>query len=119
MVCMFIFFFSSRRRHTRLQGDWSSDVCSSDLCPQLQIRLAFDAVDIREEAGHQSGSDQQGQRYKTLMHQENIRFSARTAHGIVQVTKAEESLVLCSVPATLPPARRTIMRRRRKVAPVH
>src|SRR5256885_8124235 len=27
------FFFSSRRRHTRLQGDWSSDVCSSDLAP--------------------------------------------------------------------------------------
>src|SRR5256885_6034409 len=27
-----LFFFSSRRRHTRLQGDWSSDVCSSDLC---------------------------------------------------------------------------------------
>src|SRR5256885_1380058 len=25
------FFFSSRRRHTRLQGDWSSDVCSFDL----------------------------------------------------------------------------------------
>src|SRR6201993_5654882 len=24
-------FFSSRRRHTRLQGNWSSDVCSSDL----------------------------------------------------------------------------------------
>src|SRR5688500_14794849 len=28
---MNVFFFSSRRRHTRLQGDWSSDVCSSDL----------------------------------------------------------------------------------------
>src|SRR5256885_987894 len=28
------FFFSSRRRHTRLQGDWSSDVCSSDLLAQ-------------------------------------------------------------------------------------
>src|SRR5437879_3770770 len=27
----FIFFFSSRRRHTRYIGDWSSDVCSSDL----------------------------------------------------------------------------------------
>src|SRR2546426_3052750 len=25
-----LFFFSSRRRHTRLQGDWSSDVCSSE-----------------------------------------------------------------------------------------
>src|ERR1022692_5055835 len=29
------FFFSSRRRHTRLQGDWSSDVCSSDLVDRL------------------------------------------------------------------------------------
>ena len=28
--CSF-FFFSSRRRHTRLVSDWSSDVCSSDL----------------------------------------------------------------------------------------
>src|SRR5690606_40470071 len=26
------FFFSSRRRHTRFSRDWSSDVCSSDLC---------------------------------------------------------------------------------------
>src|SRR5437764_15345678 len=32
MVCsLFVFFFSSRRRHTRYIGDWSSDVCSSDL----------------------------------------------------------------------------------------
>src|ERR1017187_10662021 len=30
---MFLFFFSSRRRHTRYIGDWSSDVCSSDLGP--------------------------------------------------------------------------------------
>src|SRR2546430_5985671 len=29
-VCSF-FFFSSRRRHTRFDCDWSSDVCSSDL----------------------------------------------------------------------------------------
>src|SRR5688572_31344436 len=28
----FFFFFSSRRRHTRFDCDWSSDVCSSDLC---------------------------------------------------------------------------------------
>src|ERR1039457_7364256 len=31
LVSSVVFFFSSRRRHTRLQGDWSSDVCSSDL----------------------------------------------------------------------------------------
>src|SRR5258705_8992563 len=29
----FVFFFSSRRRHTRCLSDWSSDVCSSDLNP--------------------------------------------------------------------------------------
>src|SRR5438093_7179169 len=29
--CFCFFFFSSRRRHTRLVSDWSSDVCSSDL----------------------------------------------------------------------------------------
>src|SRR3712207_8328697 len=28
---MWVFFFSSRRRHTRYWRDWSSDVCSSDL----------------------------------------------------------------------------------------
>src|SRR2546426_9113104 len=32
---IYFFFFSSRRRHTRLQGDWSSDVCSSDLALRL------------------------------------------------------------------------------------
>src|SRR5436305_7918126 len=30
---MCVFFFSSRRRHTRCGRDWSSDVCSSDLHP--------------------------------------------------------------------------------------
>src|SRR5437868_14382918 len=29
-----LFFFSSRRRHTRSKRDWSSDVCSSDLPPR-------------------------------------------------------------------------------------
>src|SRR5256885_11947214 len=37
-ACIF-FFFSSRRRHTRLQGDWSSDVCSSDLYGKELIRF--------------------------------------------------------------------------------
>src|SRR3712207_7018376 len=32
-----IFFFSSRRRHTRYWRDWSSDVCSSDLRGTLKI----------------------------------------------------------------------------------
>src|SRR5262249_57878236 len=32
------FFFSSRRRHTRLVSDWSSDVCSSDLVRTVRKR---------------------------------------------------------------------------------
>src|ERR1035437_7285720 len=31
LICLLLFFFSSRRRHTRYWRDWSSDVCSSDL----------------------------------------------------------------------------------------
>src|SRR5579863_5766351 len=33
------FFFSSRRRHTRWTGDWSSDVCSSDLGGETDIGI--------------------------------------------------------------------------------
>src|SRR5690348_17845147 len=39
------FFFSSRRRHTRWTGDWSSDVCSSDLIGKIR-RVANDPVRI-------------------------------------------------------------------------
>src|SRR5436189_4654309 len=35
------FFFSSRRRHTRDIGDWSSDVCSSDLAHLQRLSLRF------------------------------------------------------------------------------
>src|SRR6516162_5024098 len=34
-----LFCFSSRRRHTSLQGDWSSDVCSSDLRRRANERV--------------------------------------------------------------------------------
>src|SRR5438128_9493160 len=42
---VFLFFFSSRRRHTRCYRDWSSDVCSSDLstsAPPAATYLGFD-----------------------------------------------------------------------------
>src|SRR2546430_9910075 len=37
-------FFSSRRRHTRFDWDWSSDVCSSDLIVTQQLQYAAGAV---------------------------------------------------------------------------
>src|SRR5690606_13269845 len=39
---VFVFFFSSRRRHTRFSRDWSSDVCSSDLAPNDLCRITGD-----------------------------------------------------------------------------
>src|SRR6266566_2586282 len=51
------FFFSSRRRHTRLQGDWSSDVCSSDLEGSIGNTI--------EGIGYQDGVSLGG---KTLAH---------------------------------------------------
>src|SRR5688572_32799440 len=38
------FFFSSRRRHTRFDCDWSSDVCSSDLERELAVRACIAAA---------------------------------------------------------------------------
>src|SRR5689334_23921386 len=44
-----LFFFSSRRRHTRWNCDWSSDVCSSDLSLDVPHRV--------QRAGHELEGD--------------------------------------------------------------
>src|SRR2546430_7504873 len=44
------FFFSSRRRHTRFDCDWSSDVCSSDLVKQVK------ADDLKDQLAMQGRS---------------------------------------------------------------
>src|SRR5206468_5073270 len=36
-IAWYFFFFSSRRRHTRSDRDWSSDVCSSDLSGRRRV----------------------------------------------------------------------------------
>src|SRR2546430_5681099 len=51
---MFFFFFSSRRRHTRFDCDWSSDVCSSDLFIEL-VKTASDEQIV--EAIHAAGTE--------------------------------------------------------------
>src|SRR5258706_5126350 len=63
-VCM-VSFLSSRRRHTRLVSDWSSDVCSSDLLDRKIRELArpdvsgasrFQGYDVEDELhGHERG----------------------------------------------------------------
>src|SRR3712207_7959172 len=45
-----VFFFSSRRRHTRYWRDWSSDVCSSDLQDTFLVFAAnaFSLLGLRQ-----------------------------------------------------------------------
>src|SRR5256886_16024563 len=54
---MVLFFFSSRRRHTRFDCDWSSDVCSSDLRVPREERALHDLgqVDEREDRAVEVG----------------------------------------------------------------
>src|SRR3990167_11447687 len=47
-IRVLVFFFSSRRRHTRFDCDWSSDVCSSDLYSDWE---GFGLVIIEAMAG--------------------------------------------------------------------
>src|SRR5690606_40559761 len=42
-----LFFFSSRRRHTSFSRDWSSDVCSSDLVVRSCLHLQYFALEQR------------------------------------------------------------------------
>src|SRR5256886_561773 len=46
-ICITFFFFSSRRRHTRFDCDWSSDVCSSDLSIPIRVgKLSNEVVKV-------------------------------------------------------------------------
>src|SRR5690606_40036490 len=57
-ILCFLFFFSSRRRHTRFSRDWSSDVCSSDLAKVFYVLKEFPKMRILIESHTDSrGSD--------------------------------------------------------------
>src|SRR5699024_11925846 len=47
-VSFSLFFFSSRRRHTRSKRDWSSDVCSSDLVNKVLVQKGLSSEHIAE-----------------------------------------------------------------------
>src|SRR2546429_1387908 len=46
-----LFFFSSRRRHTRCSRDWSSDVCSSDLMKGVAVQIRKSCIEERLLSG--------------------------------------------------------------------
>src|SRR5256885_15483156 len=52
----FFFFFARRGRHTRLKGDWSSDVCSSDLSKIFERHAAARRVGAGDPARPESSN---------------------------------------------------------------
>src|SRR5256885_870801 len=86
------FFFSSRRRHTRLQGDWSSDVCSSDLQqegPRLRARnpgavqLEGGARALEGPAARDQGQGPPLQRRPAVLQQALHRAGGRDRKSVV------------------------------------
>src|SRR2546430_4725351 len=76
------FFFSSRRRHTRFDCDWSSDVCSSDL-----DRL----VDERAAQVVGAGVEQELGELRPLLHPRRLDVPQRRAqHQARQRVRSEE-----------------------------
>ena len=72
------FFFSSRRRHTRLQGDWSSDVCSSDLGASLcPIRTIGDQIYESMRAHKKVSRNEAKDRAMELFEKLNFKDSQR------------------------------------------
>src|SRR5256885_8399135 len=86
-------FFSSRRRHTRLQGDWSSDVCSSD----LGAFKVFGPLSLAADFSGTSGSFQGvNVHLQTYLVGPQVRFPGPIspfAHFLVGAARSEERRV--------------------------
>src|SRR5579863_2285239 len=75
VMILFFFFFSSRRRHTRWTGDWSSDVCSSDLDPDRMAAAggSYGGYMVNWILGHST-------RFKALVSHDGV-FDLRSMAG--------------------------------------
>src|SRR5438876_3837844 len=87
-----LFFFSSRRRHTRWTGDWSSDVCSSDL---TRCESALAEQDVARTFSDDRGWHPRSSSPERSPHNPPFRqgaFATRTAvHGIRRAVAGERS----------------------------
>src|SRR5689334_23867016 len=80
MISFIFFFFSSRRRHTRWNCDWSSDVCSSDLF----MCSAFGMFPLQKNSSLIS-------MFASLTHTfEDAADVAQTTEGRVTIQRSEE-----------------------------
>src|SRR6266478_7728123 len=92
-----VFFFSSRRRHTRFDCDWSSDVCSSDLVRtrELAVTLEPEAGGMVTELGYFPAgldvADVLARRFEAYHDKVRARASAGAAEGAHTIHEAAAS----------------------------
>src|SRR6266853_4453005 len=103
------FFFSSRRRHTRFDCDWSSDVCSSDLLrvppekPTYTLRRVW--LSPEEEKGYYAGFANEGlwplchiahvrPIFRTADWEQYVRVNRRFADVVCEEARTEDPVIL-------------------------
>src|SRR5690606_40593804 len=89
---LFIFFFSSRRRHTRFSRDWSSDVCSSDLQQASRWRERLERGPLAAGSGSRalpsrSEPERQGNGRRHQNHERNVAIKIGRASCRERVKK--------------------------------
>src|SRR5437016_9287010 len=86
MSCVALcFFFSSRRRHTRLVSDWSSDVCSSDLItPRVHPNHEV-SMKVAIEVSQVTGTATIGGIQQPIIGQRKIEHDIRLREGEVNI----------------------------------
>src|SRR2546430_4744715 len=75
-------FFSSRRRHTRFDCDWSSDVCSSDLIRAINIEKGDELIDVQVTDGRNDIVLATRQGMSIRFQEKDVRDMGRTATGV-------------------------------------
>src|SRR5437763_17172665 len=89
-----MFFFSSRRRHTRYIGDWSSDVCSSDLPLVVEpVTPAPQPMAPPKDAEHRDAADESRDIFKRSQRSEERRVGKECrSTGSAEAYKEKEKI---------------------------
>src|SRR2546430_13082192 len=83
------FFFSSRRRHTRFDCDWSSDVCSSDLGRRVVLAFSDGVDEPMDFSGHAKSLKDEMKRAEDS----DIMVYAIGMEGLAPMQRSEERRV--------------------------
>src|SRR3712207_9536553 len=97
-----LFFFSSRRRHTRYWRDWSSDVCSSDLHRRRPLPGRGHLVADRDRPDHDLATARRHPRQARLGDRKSVVEGKSVDLGGRRIIKKKKNSVALSLPSPQP-----------------